>query len=338
MAQHDYDIANASGAAVRSDINSVLQAVATLNSGAGVPGTTFAHQLWADTTNGVLKQRNTANTAWIVRGSLDAMGVLAKSANYTVALADFGKTVEATGTITLAFQPAATLTDGFAVHVRNAGTGLVTLDPDGAETIDGAATIAALPGEAFTVVCDGANLRTVGRARGLVLLDAKSASASASLDFTALIGGAFDVYAFQVVNLVPATNGANLYARVSQDAGSTWKAGASDYRHAGAFWTSTPSSGATGGLGSEIVLTSALSSSASHGGASGWIHVARPATLTLLKQFTSELSHFDGTPTYYRMTSGGAYTADGNAIDGVRFLMSSGNITSGTVRLFGVRD
>ena len=33
----DYDIANASGAAVRSDINLVLDAIKTLNSGSGDP-------------------------------------------------------------------------------------------------------------------------------------------------------------------------------------------------------------------------------------------------------------------------------------------------------------
>lgn len=65
MAQHDYDIANADGATVRADINSVLEAVATLNSGSTAPSTTFANQWWADTSAGILKRRNTANNAWI---------------------------------------------------------------------------------------------------------------------------------------------------------------------------------------------------------------------------------------------------------------------------------
>ena len=33
MSQHDYNIANAGGAAVRSDINDALQAIMTSNSG-----------------------------------------------------------------------------------------------------------------------------------------------------------------------------------------------------------------------------------------------------------------------------------------------------------------
>ena len=50
MAQHDYDIANGTGAAVRADLNNVLDAIVSNNSGATSPGTTFAFQWWADTT------------------------------------------------------------------------------------------------------------------------------------------------------------------------------------------------------------------------------------------------------------------------------------------------
>ena len=66
MAQHDYVIENASGAAVRSDINSALQAVLTNNSGTA-PGTTAAYMLWADTASSpnLLKIRDSADGAWI---------------------------------------------------------------------------------------------------------------------------------------------------------------------------------------------------------------------------------------------------------------------------------
>ena len=53
MATHDYIIANASGAAVRSDLNNALAAIVSQNSSATEPSTTYAYQLWADTTDGV---------------------------------------------------------------------------------------------------------------------------------------------------------------------------------------------------------------------------------------------------------------------------------------------
>jgi len=72
MAQHDYDIANGTGAAVRTDINNVLDAVVSQNSGGSAPSTTFSYQQWADTTAGLLKIRNGANNAWVTVGTLDA--------------------------------------------------------------------------------------------------------------------------------------------------------------------------------------------------------------------------------------------------------------------------
>ena len=70
MSQHDYNVANGTGAAVRADINLALTAIAGANSGGTSPSTTYAFQLWADTTSGNLKIRNGGNSAWIVVGAL----------------------------------------------------------------------------------------------------------------------------------------------------------------------------------------------------------------------------------------------------------------------------
>jgi hypothetical protein len=70
MAQHDYIIANQSGAGFRSDLNNGLAAIVSQNSGAAQPSTTYSYQWWADTTTGLLKIRNAANNAWITVGTL----------------------------------------------------------------------------------------------------------------------------------------------------------------------------------------------------------------------------------------------------------------------------
>ena len=71
MAQHDYVIANGTGAAVRSDLNNGLAAIVSNNSGATEPTTMYAYQWWADTTTGLLKIRNAANNAWVTLRELD---------------------------------------------------------------------------------------------------------------------------------------------------------------------------------------------------------------------------------------------------------------------------
>jgi len=65
MSQHDYVIDNSTGANVRSDINSVLQAIATNNSGSSAPSATFASQFFADTSAGIMKLRNTSNNGYV---------------------------------------------------------------------------------------------------------------------------------------------------------------------------------------------------------------------------------------------------------------------------------
>lgn len=71
MATHDYVVANGSGAAVRQDLNNALAAIVSNNSSATQPATTYAYMWWADTTAGQLKQRNSANSDWIVVRELD---------------------------------------------------------------------------------------------------------------------------------------------------------------------------------------------------------------------------------------------------------------------------
>lgn len=65
MAQHDYNIANQTGAAFRADLNNALSAIKSLNSGSSQPSSTTAYMLWADETNDLLKMRNGSNNGWV---------------------------------------------------------------------------------------------------------------------------------------------------------------------------------------------------------------------------------------------------------------------------------
>lgn len=170
MSQHDQVIDNGSGAVVRADINSAYAAVWSLSSGPSSPGTTQAYMWWADTTNGQLKQRNAGNTAWAVRSTLSSDGVFHRTTGYTVAAGDYGKliTVDASGgAFTLSLLTAANAGDGFVFAVRkteaDTSGNAVTIDPNAAELIDGALTIALLrPGESALVWCNGSAWHTVG--------------------------------------------------------------------------------------------------------------------------------------------------------------------------------
>ena len=77
MSQHDYVIENAGGATVRADINSVLAAIQSNNSGAVAPSATTAGMLWLDTPASgdyFLKVRDKGNNNWLTLGTVSDPG------------------------------------------------------------------------------------------------------------------------------------------------------------------------------------------------------------------------------------------------------------------------
>lgn len=100
MATHDYVIANGTGAAVRSDLNGALAAVVSNNSDSTAPTTTYAYMWWADTTNGLLKIRNAANSAWVTVGTLAStnLGLAPLASPSFTGTATFAGNIEMSGT------------------------------------------------------------------------------------------------------------------------------------------------------------------------------------------------------------------------------------------------
>lgn len=167
MAQHDYVLDNQAGSSFRSDLNNALSAIVSNNSGASAP-TTFAYMLWADTTNGVMKQRNAANTNWVTLFRLaDAGGiqmpVRSVAATASLTLSENGVVVRATATATFGLPNVASLTNGFHFGYKVEG-GTFTLDPASNQTIDGGSTLAMVTGEEGLAFCDGSAWRVI---RGL---------------------------------------------------------------------------------------------------------------------------------------------------------------------------
>jgi hypothetical protein len=67
----DFVVDNGTGAAVRADLNKILDSILTNNSGSSVPSYAKAYTLWADTGNNVMKIRNAANDGFIELFQLD---------------------------------------------------------------------------------------------------------------------------------------------------------------------------------------------------------------------------------------------------------------------------
>jgi len=102
-----------------------------------------------------------------IRGATGASGasavLLSVTGAATLGVSDKGKYVEITGasTFTLGFSAAATLASGWYAFVVHNGTGIVTLDPNSTEQIDGLTSYPMHPGEARLIQCTGTELKSV---------------------------------------------------------------------------------------------------------------------------------------------------------------------------------
>ena len=127
--QADFIVSNGTGAAVRSDLNVQLAAIVSNNSGATEPATMYAYQWWADTTTGLLKLRNSANSAWIELRQLDG--------EFTTVPVEDGSAgapsiyFKTSGTDTGLYSPGAD-----QVGISTGGTARVIVDSNGA-TLNG---------------------------------------------------------------------------------------------------------------------------------------------------------------------------------------------------------
>lgn len=86
----------------------------------------------------------------------DLAPIVSISANHTTTQAYRGRLITCTAnTFTLTLLAAALAGPGFPQVIRNSGNGIVTIDPNAAELIDGLSTIALYPGQAVSIVCTG---------------------------------------------------------------------------------------------------------------------------------------------------------------------------------------
>jgi len=148
MATHDYVLANQSGSSFRTDLNNALAAVVSLNSNSSEPSTKYAYMLWVDTTNNLVKLRNSANNAWITlfttAGGLDVDA----ASNFNEDVTFTGASANVTwdkSTDDLIFNDNAkaifgTSSDGLELFhgssqswIKDVGTGNLVIDTDGTQ-------------------------------------------------------------------------------------------------------------------------------------------------------------------------------------------------------------
>jgi hypothetical protein len=192
---------------------------------------------------------------------------------------------------------------------------------------------------------DGSNwvelTKSVGTSVTRELIASDTASGSATIDLTWTNDSNYSTYILEIDQLVPATDDTFVDLLVSEDGGSTWKSGASDYKFG---LIGRKSSGITVNSSNDAAPYLRLSDGSANNGVGnaageaydGEARFFSPHNTSTHKKFRTHCSYDSGeAPTrLVPLTGGGSYYGTTNAINGVRITMSAGNITSGTFRLY----
>lgn len=176
-----------------------------------------------------------------------------------------------------------------------------------------------------------------GGSGALVLLEQHTASASSSLDFTTAITSTYDEYLIELVDILPATNGSTLRMLASTNGGSSYDTG-TNYATAYNRWSKTGQSQAGAASDSNIDLGGGLglSNDSTEQGFVGSVRLYNPLGTSGWKKVRGQSTWwYSGTPELLGASIAAAYKS-ASAVNALRFIMSSGNITSGTIRIYGV--
>lgn len=174
----------------------------------------------------------------------------------------------------------------------------------------------------------------------MVLIGEQVASASAALAFTGLTS-TYDHYVAEFFDIVPATDNVHFVFRVSHNNGVAYDTALNSYYYGGFYASNQTASGVYNDVTYSSTYALLAANVDGNTAAAGLLGVSGKLDLYLL---ASAKNHKYASDVVYRnnnnyifSTRNYGWVTSSSAIDAIQFLMSSGNIASGTVRLYGIR-
>jgi len=183
----------------------------------------------------------------------------------------------------------------------------------------------------------------------MTLIKTLTASSSATLSFVngssdVVLDSTYPIYVFKFINIHPATDNVQFQFNMSVDTGSNYNvAKTSIYFYAyqgedaseGAALTYYTTGDLAQGTGSQP-----LSYSLGNGNdesLSGELTIYNPSSTTFVKHFIANNNVYHKSNfSQERFVAG--YGNNTSAVDAIKFEMSSGNIDSGTIKFYGIKD
>ena len=186
---------------------------------------------------------------------------------------------------------------------------------------------------------DGLEAGDVGGA--LVLLSTATASSSSTISFTSGIDSTYKEYIFKFIDIHPSNHNASFEFHCSIDGGSNYNLTITSTN----FLAYNYESGGSPSLGYYAARDQAQGTSFQHfmrdignendESSAGYLHLYDPSSTTFVKHFTADCSlHYEGDAVFHYLYGG--YFNTTSAINAIQFKMGSGNIDSGTIKMYGV--
>jgi len=175
----------------------------------------------------------------------------------------------------------------------------------------------------------------------LVLISEQTASSSATISFTSGIDSTYKEYIFKFIDIHPATDGQVFSFQGSTNTGSSYGVTTTssvfnsnhyedDSSTSLAYNTAADLAQSTG----EISLTRQVGNDNDQS-ASGELYLFDPSSSTFVKHFISTTQTYRNADISQQQFTGG-YLNTTSSIDAIRFKFASGNIDSGTIKMYGV--
>jgi|TARA_R100000081_G_scaffold90208_1_gene64821 hypothetical protein len=176
----------------------------------------------------------------------------------------------------------------------------------------------------------------------LTLLQTQTASSSSSIDFTSNIDSTYDSYVFKFINIHPATDGAKFTFQADTGTNTNYNQTiTSTFFHASHNESDSdagPVEYETGhdqaqGTGFQDLIRNVGSDNDQN--CNGFLQIFNPSSSTFVKHFISTMNA-QALNEYTDNTYIAGYFNTTTALTRFRFKMSSGNIDSGVIKLYGI--
>ena len=195
-----------------------------------------------------------------------------------------------------------------------------------------------------------ANISAIpGAAKSLTHIKTLTASSSSTLSFVngssdVVLDSTYPIYLFKFIGIHAATNSANFQVNfrdggTDYDATKTTSAFYAFHQASNGTTSLTYSTGSDLAQGTGFFKIMTTLGNDNEGSGVGTLYLFNPSSTTFVKHFMSECNNWhsnDSNSTVNWRAAG--YCNTTTAIDAVQFKMDSGNIDTGTIKLYGIKD